>query len=174
MKKIILTLSFLFITLSSYSQWGISAGFSSGEVAVSVGNIAETADYTGFGFGIVSEWDYSESIKFDTGLSFGSFDTEGSDDRSSQLSLGTTLKYYTAPGSGFHLRGGIATSLSLEEKVEDFSQTGVSASLGLGLDVTEMLTITASIATSLTEAYTGPLDIDTDSKAFGVGLIVRF
>ena len=174
MKKTILTISFLFITLSSYSQWGLSAGFSSGEAKVSVGNIDATADYTGFGIGIVNEWDYSETIKFDTVLSFGSFDTEDTDDRSNQLSLGTTLKLYTAPGSGFHLRGGIGTSLSLEEKVEDFSQTGVSASLGLGLDVTDMLTITASIATSITESYTGPLDIDTGSKAFGVGLIVKF
>jgi hypothetical protein len=174
MKKIILTLSFLFITTSSFAQWGVSAGFGSGEASVSVGNLTESVDYTGLSIGIINEWDFSETIKFDSGLSFGSYDTEGSDDRSSQLGLGTTLKFYTSPGSGFHLRGGISTSLSLEEKVEDFSQTGVGASIGLGLDVSEMLTITASIATSITESYTGPLDIDTDSGAFGVGVIFRF
>ena len=72
---------------------------------------------------------HSETLKFDSVLSYGSFDSEGTDDRSGQLSLGTTLKLYTNPESGFHLRGGVSTALSLEEKVEDFSQFGVGALL---------------------------------------------
>jgi len=172
MKKITLIL-FLLFSMSSYSQWGLTAGFSSGEAKVSSGNTSVTSDYSGFGLGIVYEEVHSETLKFDTVLSYGSFDTEGTDDRSGQLSLGSTLKLYTNPGSGFHLRGGISTSLSLEEKVDDFSQIGVGASIGLGLDITETFTLTAGISTTLTEQYTGSLDIDTSSGAFGVGLIYK-
>tara|TARA_Y100000385_G_scaffold63899_1_gene63015 strand:- start:207 stop:731 length:525 start_codon:yes stop_codon:yes gene_type:complete len=172
MKKITLIL-FLLFSISSYSQWGLTAGFSSGEGKVSSGNTSVTSDFTGYGLGVVYEEVHSETLKFDSVLSYGSYDSEGTDDRSGQLNLGTTLKLYTNPESGFHLRGGVVSALSLEEKVEDFSQFGVGASIGIGFDISEEVTLTAAISTTLTEQYTGTLDIDTSSGGFGVALIYR-
>jgi hypothetical protein len=155
------------------SWWGIGVSYGTGKVKVEFEGLEESVDATALAIAFVNRWNYSYGVKFESSFGFGQSKDKEFDEKANSLLVGTTILLYPEPNSPVHFRGSISTSYSLEEKVEDFSKLNLGAGLGLGFDFNGGV-FTVGIATSITNPYTGPLDLKTNSESFSAGLILKF
>ena len=155
------------------SWWGIGVSYLSGKVKVEFEGLEESVDATGFAIAFVNRWNYADGVKFESSFGFGQSKDKEFDEKANSLLVGTTILLYPEPNSPVHLRGSISTSYSLEEKVDDFSKLNLGAGLGLGIDFNGGV-FTVGIGTSITNPYTGPLDLKTKSESVSAGLILKF
>ena len=170
MKKILAFL--LALSINSYSQnIGLELGVGSSKAKVSDGTTSISSDtYSGFLAGLVIDFEYSKSLKLETGLSFGFLQVDGESSNSWGVPL--TLKYYYNKESRFHLRTGIAYSSSLEDvDTSIVKKDALSAEFGLGYDINNNLSLVAGYSTQLSNSAGPQLDgLSVKGSSFGMGL----
>ena len=155
------------------SWWGIGFSYGSGKEKIEFEGFEESVDVTSISLAFINRWNYSDGVKFESSFGFGQSKAKDLDEKAKALLVGTTILLYPEPNSPIHLRGSISSSYSLEEKVEDISKLNLGAGLGLGVDFNGGV-FAVGIGTSITNPYTGSLDLKSKVESFSVGLLIRF
>ena len=171
MKKLIY-LSFILFSLNGFSQFGIGIGYGSSKAKVSEGSASISGDaVSGLSLGLIAGIPISDAIKLETGLSFGFAKVDGESSKSWGIPL--IAKFYTNGSDGFHIRGGVGYSATMEDVDTDVLKKGAfSAGLGLGYDISENFALTATYSSQISNSAGSYWNDDVKIKGsgFGVGL----
>ena len=155
------------------SWWGIGFSYAGGKEKVEFEGLEEEFDISGFSIAFINRWNYSDAVKFESSFGFTQTKAKDFDEKADALLVGSTILLYPEPNAPIHFRGLISSTYSLEEKVEDFSKLNMGIGLGLGVDFNGGV-FAIGIGRSLTNPYTGPLDLKDKTETFSAGLLLRF
>ena len=155
------------------SWWGIRFSYGGGKEKVEFEGLDDELDISGFSIAFVNRWNYSDGVKFESSFGFTQTKAKDFDEKADALLVGSTILLYPEPNAPIHFRGSITSTYSLEEKIDDFSKLNMGIELGLGVDFNGGV-FAIGIGRSITNPYTGPLDIKTKTESFSAGLLLRF
>lgn len=170
MKKFLTLISLFFITLSvsSQSEFGMTAGFVNGNARVTAFGEEATDSEAGFYAGFVLNNELSETVSIQLELIYLNLDN------TSFLQLPMFTKFYIGQ-SPFNIQGGFQITYTLEEVFNDFTKFNIGIGPGLGYDITDNFFVEGRYVIQLNDYFNGPEDVlDSKINFLNIGLGYKF